>query len=293
MRRLADLISALGQSDADRPALVAAYLAQGAAAEALLCGPAPKRLIPPATLRDWIAGESGLPDWLIDASTAATGDAAEALALILPAAAPPKPDPAEPDLPEVLADLAALPPGPLARAAILSMARRLPPEARALYFRLITGTYRAPVSAAVLAQARNLMAGLPASSSAAQHRILAVMIYAEAALATGARGPQITLALRHDNRLVPITRLRASLPAAQTTALMVWIRAHATGRFGPLRAVPARQVFRLGFSALTPNRRRLSGVTLTDPRILDWLPDRDPADADPLASLTALLPNTA
>jgi len=287
MRRLAAFLSAFEHREPDRAALLAACLGQDPAAARLLTGPAPRALIPLATLRDWVAAETGLPDWLIDASRRATGDLAEALALILPAAQTP-----EPDLAEVLADLAALPPGPLAKSAILTMARRLPPEPRVLYFRLVTGTFRPAVTAALLAEAQRRIAG-EAPANAPLHHILAVMIYAQAALTTGARGPEITLAVWDDGHLIPITRARANLPAPQTASLMTWIRSTATGRFGPLRAVPAQQVFRLGFTTLAPNRRRKSGIILTNPRILDWLPDLSPSEAAQLTTLTALLPNTA
>lgn len=280
MTPLATLMSAL-RPDPD-PAALRAFASDPAALR-LLTGPPPPPLIPLAALRATIAAETGLPDWLIDASRQATGDLTEALALLLPAATGPEPDPTE-----VLADLATLPPGPLALQAILALARRLPPEPRALWFRLVTGGYRPPLTPARLAAAV-----ATTEPAAPRHSLLAVMIYAEAALATGARGPMITLALWDGPALVPVTRARANLPADQTPALMAWIRAQATGRFGPLRAVPARQVFALGFASVTGNRRSKSGLALTDPQILAWLPDTDPLDAAPLAALTALLPNTA
>ena len=277
MKRLSEVLRALGGPGADHAGLLAAYLASEPAATRLLCGTPPPRLIPIATLRDWVAGETGLPDWMIDACRSATGDLTEALALMLPA-----PHNADvPALSAVLADLTSLPPGPLARPAILSMARRLPPQERVLYFRLITGTFRAPRPPVL------------ADKTAPTHDILAVMIYAEAALPTGASGPELTLAVWQGADLVPLTRARATLPAAQTTDLLTWIRKNATGRFGPLRAVPATQVFALRFSIPTANRRRKSGLSLTNPEIIGWHPDCDPSHAAHLDTLTALLPAKA
>jgi hypothetical protein len=265
---LSDLLAAL--DCADPAARARDWLAREPGAAPLICGPAPRRLIPVATLRDWIMDETALPPWLIDASRKATGDLAEALALLLPATGE------EPALTDVLADLATLPPGPLARTAILTMAHRLPDLARVGYFRLITGTYKPPLTAALLKRD---------PGPAPTRSILAVMIYAEAALATGARGPEITLAVWQGADLVPVARARTALTDAQTARLMAWVRTHATAKFGPLRAVPPQQVFLLGFAGATLNRRRRSGITLTDPVILDWLPDCDPAGAATHADL--------
>lgn len=288
MKKLAALLSALEDPDQEHPALLAAYLSENPAAEPLLTRVAPPALISPTILRDWIAEATGLPNALIEASRRATGDLIEALALILPGPiAPP------PSLDQVLADLTALPPGPLAKSAILSTAFSLPVNERTLYFRLITGTLRLPLSAALLSQTRQVIAGVPTIPAEPTHQILAVMIYAQAALTTGARGPEITLAVWDGPALVPITRARANLPKPQISTLMAWIRSSATGRFGPLRAVPAQQVFRLGFTALTTNARRKSKLNLTGPRILDWLPDAPASDVARLHDLTVLLPNTA
>ncbi len=293
MIRLAAFLAALDRPEQDRARVLTAYLREAPDALPLLTGPAPRRLIPLAALRDWIATETGLPEWLIDASRRATGDLAEALALILPPSGSPEPDLAEPDLAEVLADLAALPPGPLSKTPILAMARRLSPEPRTVYFRLVTGTFRPPVTAALLAQARSLMSAEVRVQAPPLHHIIAVMIYAETTLASGARGPEITLAVWNDGILIPITRAHANLPVQETADLMAWVRSNATRRFGPQRAVPPQRVFHIGFTAVTANRRRKSGLTLSDPQILGWLPDSTASDAADLASLTALLPNTA
>ncbi|MGL6210696.1 MAG: hypothetical protein ACRC14_12790, partial [Paracoccaceae bacterium] len=188
-----------------------------------------------------------------------------------------------PQLSEVLNDLQSLPPGPLARTAILSMARRLSPDTRTLYFKLITGTFRSPVTPALLAPVHN-------KTPHPRHQILAVMTHAEAALQSAASGPQVTLALRDGNALIPIAKARAALRDGQTPALMTWIRSHATTRYGPLRAVPPTQVFTLTFTTATPNHRRKSGLTLGDPLITAWHPDLDPSVAADLDSLRRMPP---
>lgn len=288
MKRLTAFLSSLSGAERDRAAQVAAYLAQHPEAHRLLSGPAPQRLVPPAMLRDWVGMDCSIPDWLIDTCRSTTQDLAETLALMLPG----PPASPEPDLAEVLADLASLPPGALSRGAVLTMARRLPVEPRALYFRLVTGTFRPPVAARVMADALRLLNGEPPATPNLAHEILTVMIYAEAALATGARAPEITVAVWQGNTLVPIHKARPTLSAPQAADLMTWIRAEATGRFGPLRAVPARQMFSLRFSALSASPRRRSGLRLVDPEITAWHPDRDPTEAAHLDALRGLLADT-
>jgi len=286
--RLARLLAELNQPGNDKARAVAGFLrdAPDPAAHRLLTDP-PRRMISLAVYRTWVEDDTGLPPWLIDAARSATGDLAEALALCLP---PPPPLARLPDLAQVLASLASLPPGPLARAELLALSAAMPPPERAALIRLVTGTLRLAVDPDTLLRAHRLAAGqaLPAQIL---HSILAVMIYAEATVPPGAGGPELTLALASGNGLVPIARARTALPAAETQSLLAWVRAASTGRFGPLHRVPATQLVTLAFEAVMPNRRRASGIALTRPQVVAWHPDRAVSDAAPLAALTGLLPN--
>lgn len=291
MIRFAELIAALMRPGVDRATVLAHYLTAASDADAhcamaLLSGDRPARRIPPATLRAQILSAAGLPDWLFDAAKAATGDGAEALALILPQIPAHAGDPG---LSQTMESLAQLSPD-----ALQQLIENLPPAARALVIRLATGTFRLTLAPEILAEARLRASGqmpAPVPQMPPLHTLAAVMIYAEVAPPPGVEGPELTLALWDGGQPVPIARLRVHLPGVEQAELLGWVRSHATDRFGPVRQVPARQVFVIGFDGVTPNRRRKSGVALLNPRILAWTPAADPATAAQLGVLTALLTN--
>jgi len=256
MIRFAQLVA----QGAPQPQAFAAYQAQvgpedAAAALRLLCGQRPKRLGPPATLLDWVAQATNTPAFLIAACLKTCPDKAELAALLLP----PSPQGPSPSLTEALASLTSAP-------AYLALARTLPPEARTILNRLATGTFRTK-----LAQA--------ATGPQTAGQCLAILTLIDPS------GPEATFALPHGNTLVPLTRLRLTLP--QTPALLAWARAHVTDRFGPLRQVPPTQVFELAFDGITPNARRKSGIDLVGGRVIAWAQDTQAADVPPLSALLA------
>lgn len=246
------------------PASLPGYLAQAseaehAAAHALLSGQRPRRVAGLPALLTWAAEVAQVPDWLVQASLAASGDRAETAALLLPPATG-----TPPTLAEVVATLNRTTPI-TAHAALLHLWSRLPPLANQCVNRLASGTFRATYPAA------------PVPPSGPGGSVLAVMILAQAA------SPDITLALWQDASPIPIARLPLTLP--ETPEVMAWIRANVVGRFGPVRQVPPVQVFRLTFEGLTRNARRKSGYQLQGAQIVAWLPD---AQADAVTVLDAL-----
>jgi DNA ligase-1 len=128
MERFAALLEGLS------PASLSRYLAEVAepdriAALSLLAGQRPKRSIPLATLRESITARTGTAPWLFDASLDASGDACEVLALLDPPAETPGPTLAEALL-------------HLRRGNVQTLAPTLPHRARALAYRLATGSFR-------------------------------------------------------------------------------------------------------------------------------------------------------
>lgn len=231
------------------------------ACQALLAGTRPRRIVSLKALAAWAAEIAGIPDWLMEAAIAATGDRAEAAALILP-----PPQGAPPGLAETLHALTMTTPI-TAHATLASLWSRLPPEANLILNRLASGTFRA---------------GLPAGETAPPtkpHLLRAVMVLLEPA------GPAVTLALWQGDIPVPVARAELALP--ETQEILDWARANTQGRFGPVRSVPAHWVFELAFDAVVRNRRRKSGVELRNPRLVALHRD---ADAATLAELHGLLP---
>ncbi len=246
------------------PSALPIYLQTAAEADrnaclTLLSGRRPKRIATAATIAKWAAEAAGIPDWLLAASLAASGDRAETAALILP----PQTGTA-PSLSEVLN---ALTTGTTitAHVTLTNLWSRLPPDARLILNRLATGTFRATLPADNAAQAQN------------PHRILAVMTLIQPAI------PEITLALWHGTAAVPIARVPLTLP--ETAEILTWTRTHTTDRFGPVAQVSPTLVFEIEFHGTTPNRRRKSGLDLIQPRLIALRRD---ASADQLHQLAPL-----
>ena len=227
------------------------------AAQRLLSGQRPTRLAPAATLLGWVAQATDTPDFLIDACLKICPDKAELAALLLPPATG-----TTPSLAQSLANLTSA-------ADYLTLARSLPPEARILFNRLASGTFRAKLAP-------------PTTTPQTPGPCLAILTLIDPS------GPTATFALPHGVSLVPLTRLRLTLP--ETPALLAWARANVTDRFGPLRQMPPTQVFELEFDGMTPNARRKSGITLLGARVKAWRQDSRAADVPPLSALLAQSP---
>ena len=200
---------AAGASPADR-----------AAAEALLSGTRPRRIAGLEALLHWAAEVAGVPEWLMEASLAASGDKAETAALLLPEARG-----MPPGLAEVVDRLARCT-RVTAHATMVELWARLPPEANVVLNRLASGTFRAvlPVE--------------PVGTTGPRRSLRAVMVQAQATR------PEVTLALWAGNALVPVGRFPLTL--AETPEIMAWIRANVTDRFGPVRLVPPVHLFEVG-----------------------------------------------
>ncbi len=237
------------------PEAFAAYAAQvgtqdASTAQALLSGQRPKRIAAPQTLLDWVAEATHTPPFLVDACLKVAPDKAEVAALLLPLPT----DGTRLTLTATLSDLTD-------RAAYLQLASALPLPARQILNRLASGTFRTKLT------------GQPESSQS-PGTCLAILTLIDPS------GPEATFALPHGNALVPLTRLKLTLP--ETPAILAWAKAHTTDRFGPLRQVTPAQVFELAYDGTTPNTRRKSGVDLVSPRLIAWHPSLTPDRATPL-----------
>ena len=122
----------------------------------------------------------------------------------------------------------------------------------------------------------------------------AVMIYAQAG--SGRRATlftDYTFAVWNEQdgerRLVPIAKAYSGLTDTEINTLNRWIRANTLERFGPVRSVPAEQVFELAFEGINESARHKSGIALRFPRIARWRKDLTPADADTLPQVRNLL----
>lgn len=224
---------------------------------ALLSGQRPNRIASSASLTHWAAEIACIPDDLLAACLAASGDRAEVAALILPA-----PTGTPPTLAECLHALTSAT-KITAHASLVTLWQRLPPDARLILNRLASGSFRATIPAEPPAPAEN------------PRTILAVMTLVSAAV------PEITVALWHDGLPIPIARVPLTLP--ETPEILAWTRAHAVQRFGPVTQVPPELVFAIAYDGTKPNRRRKSGLDLISPRLTGFRPGASAATLDQLA----------
>ena len=121
------------------------------------------------------------------------------------------------------------------------------------------------------------------------YTIDAVIVYAKAG--SGRRAnlfTDYTFAVWSDDNLVPIAKAYTGLNAKEIHNLDRWIRENTIERFGPVRSVPPKHVFEIGFEGITESKRHKSGFALRFPRILRWRKDKGPIEADRLEELRRL-----
>jgi DNA ligase-1 len=117
-----------------------------------------------------------------------------------------------------------------------------------------------------------------------------VMIYAQAG--HGRRATlytDYTLAARDGDALVAVAKAYSGLTDEEIRKVDAWIKRHTLARRGPVRTVPAKLVFEIGFEGLRPSTRHKSGLAMRFPRILRWRRDKPVAEIDSLDDLKALL----
>lgn len=122
----------------------------------------------------------------------------------------------------------------------------------------------------------------------------AVLLYAQPG--SGRRSNLLTdytFGVWRDEELVTVCKAYSGLNNEEIRALDRWIRANTTERFGPVRAVPAEQVFEIGFEGIWASPRHKAGVAFRFPRILRWRQDLKPQDADTLTQIKGLMPSGA
>lgn len=107
-------------------------------------------------------------------------------------------------------------------------------------------------------------------------QVNAVLMYAEA-IPARLSVYQCTFGIyNEDQTLVPVVRLiPEGLPDPLVTRLHYWIQNNTLQRFGPVRVVRPQQIFQIGFDDVIENQRLKARLTLKNPKILAWLPDRE------------------
>ncbi|HET9448015.1 MAG TPA: ATP-dependent DNA ligase [Steroidobacteraceae bacterium] len=168
MRRFAELFEELDTTTSTNEKLAALvrYFGGASAEDAawaayFLSGRRLKRIVGPATLREWLIGETGMPQWLLEETYAEVGDLAETIALLIDAApADTREDLALADWIERLLSL----PGMTSeqqRKTVAQWWRNLVAGERFLLNKLLTGELRVGVSSGLVERALAQLLGLP------------------------------------------------------------------------------------------------------------------------------------
>jgi DNA ligase 1 len=97
-----------------------------------------------------------------------------------------------------------------------------------------------------------------------------------------------TFGVWDDGQLVPIAKAYSGLTDEEILQVDSFVRHHTTGKFGPVRAVKAQQVFELAFEGIRQSTRHKSGIAVRFPRMNRWRHDKKPEEADTLADLRDL-----
>ena len=98
-----------------------------------------------------------------------------------------------------------------------------------------------------------------------------------------------TFAVWDGDELTPIAKAYSGLTDAEIRQVDAFVRGNTTERFGPVRSVKPELVFELAFEGIQASNRHKSGIALRFPRMARWRRDKQPADADTLATLQSLL----
>ncbi len=122
------------------------------------------------------------------------------------------------------------------------------------------------------------------------YTIDAVMLYAQAGHGRRANlHTDYTFGVWQDDTLVPIAKAYSGLDNSEINELDKWIRRNTLERFGPVRSVPAKQVFELAFEGINLSTRHKSGIAVRFPRIKRWRKDLAAGDAETLEQVKRLV----
>jgi DNA ligase 1 len=168
MRKFAELFEELDTTTSINEKLAALVRYFGAApaedaawAAYFLSGRRLKRLIGPATLREWLLAQTRMPEWLLDETYAEVGDLAETIALLVDAHAGETAE--DISLAEWIDRLLSLPgmTSELQRSTVSEWWKRLDAGGRFLFNKLLTGELRVGVSSGLVERALAQLTGLP------------------------------------------------------------------------------------------------------------------------------------
>jgi len=121
-------------------------------------------------------------------------------------------------------------------------------------------------------------------------RIDAVLVYAQSG--HGRRSglfTDYTFSVRSGEELVPVAKAYSGLSDKEIRELDRWIKSNTREKFGPVRSVPAEQVFEIAFDSIRESKRHKAGLALRFPRIARWRRDKPVGEIDTVETIRALI----
>ena len=118
----------------------------------------------------------------------------------------------------------------------------------------------------------------------------AVLVYAQSG--SGRRAglyTDYTFAVWDGDALVPFAKAYSGLTDAEIRQVDRYVRQNTLEKFGPVRTVTPGLVFELAFEGIQESTRHKSGIAVRFPRIARWRTDKQPADADSIETIRAML----
>ena len=101
-----------------------------------------------------------------------------------------------------------------------------------------------------------------------------------------------TFAVWDHGELVPFAKAYSGLTDEEIQEVDAFVRRNTIEKFGPVRRVKPVLVFELAFENIQRSKRHKSGIAVRFPRIARWRRDKTAEQADSLAAIRAMLPDT-
>lgn len=99
---------------------------------------------------------------------------------------------------------------------------------------------------------------------------------------------EFTMGVLHEGEWVPVARCRPQLAPAAMEGIAATIKTLEQERFGPVRRLAAKMVFRVKFDTALLSRQHKSGLILKNVVVDLWLEDVEPKDTDTLENIRNL-----
>ncbi len=248
---------------------------------ALMKNECPKGIISSKNLKLLAMETTGIPNWLLDESKQFLGDVSETIALILALLqSEKKVDVGLNDILLAMDDLR-LRDSHEIRDWILAQWEHLSTGEIQIFNKLVTGSFRSPLSMELFSKTDKPIEPI---------QLKLVLLYAERGRIHGRTGfTAFTMGIASGETWVTFTKVAVQLSDIESENLEKWIIENTQEKFGPVHRIPAKQVFVVECSEITPIKRHKSGYLVTEATLISWENGMSTAHVTTTESLIAIL----